>query len=83
MRLKTLDLQGGCIGDAGAKLLAGCPDLKNLEFLNLRANALTKAGVKAIKATGVKADTAAQHDMSGGDFGGDELPEYLFEGDIE
>ena len=82
-RLKTLDLQGGCIGDAGAKTLADCPDLKNLEFLNLRANALTKAGVKAIKATGVKADTAAQHDMSGGDFGGDELPEYLFEGDIE
>ena len=86
-RLKTLDLQGGCIGDEGAKVLAGSPDLKNLEFLNLRANALTKDGVKAIKATGVKADTSAQHQMTGGDYGGefgsDELPEYLFEGDIE
>src|SRR5205807_17255 len=39
-RLKVLDLQGGCITDDGAKLLAGCPDLKNLEFLNLRRNAL-------------------------------------------
>ncbi|MFO0850210.1 MAG: WGR domain-containing protein [Gemmataceae bacterium] len=82
-RLKLLDLRGGCITDNGAKLLANCPDLKNLEFLNLQANALTAAGVDAIKATGVKANTAAQHNNAGGNFGGDQLPEYLFEGDIE
>jgi uncharacterized protein (TIGR02996 family) len=82
-RLKVLDLQGGCITDDGAKLLAGCPDLKNLEFLNLRRNALTKAGEKAVKATGVRADVSAQHGETAGEFGGGEIPEYLFEGDIE
>jgi hypothetical protein len=82
-RLKVLDLQGGCITDAGAKLLAGCPDLKNLEFLNLRRNALTKAGEKAIKAVGVKADVSDQHNQVSGEFGGGDIPEYLFEGDIE
>ncbi len=82
-RLKMLDLQGGCISDAGAKRLADCPDLKNLEFLNLRANALTKTGIEALNKTGVKLDVSAQHDTVGGDWGDGELPEYLFEGDIE
>jgi uncharacterized protein (TIGR02996 family) len=81
-RLRVLDLQGGCITDEGAKLLAGCPDLKNLEFLNLRLNALTKAGENAIKKTGVKADVSAQHGEVPGE-PGEEIPEYLFEGDIE
>jgi uncharacterized protein (TIGR02996 family) len=80
-RLKVLDLQGGNITDDGARLLAACPDLKNLEYLNLRSNALTAAGVRALKAAGVKADTAGQHDPAA--VGEDELPEYLFEGDIE
>jgi uncharacterized protein (TIGR02996 family) len=78
-RLKTLDLRGGCITDEGARLLAGCPDLKHLEYLNLNRNALTNAGMEAIKATGVKADVSSQH----GQIPGDEIPEYLFEGDIE
>jgi uncharacterized protein (TIGR02996 family) len=82
-RLKVLDLQGGCITDKGARLLAGCPDLKNLELLNLSKNALTNAGVEAIQAAGVKADTSAQHAETPGEPGGGDIPEYLFEGDIE
>jgi uncharacterized protein (TIGR02996 family) len=81
-RLKVLDLQGGCITDAGARLLAGCPDLKHLDFLNLTRNALTSAGQQAITATGVKADVSRQHGQGPGELD-DELPEYLFEGDIE
>jgi uncharacterized protein (TIGR02996 family) len=82
-RLKVLDLQGGCITDAGARLLAGCPDLKRLEHLNLSSNALTEDGEEAIRATGVKADLSAQHGDEPGEFGDGEIPEYLFEGDIE
>ena len=82
-RLKVLDLQGGCITDAGAKLLAGCPDLKHLDYLNLSRNAMTKAGEKAIKATGVKADLSSQHDGTPSEFEDGDMPEYLFEGDIE
>jgi len=82
-RLKVLDLQGGCITDKGASLLAACPDLKNLDLLNLSRNALTQAGEQAIAATGVKADVSGQHGETSGEFGGGEVPEYLFEGDIE
>jgi uncharacterized protein (TIGR02996 family) len=82
-RLKTLDLQGGCITDKGAQKLAACADLKNLEHLNLRSNALTDTGVKALKATGVKLDVANQHNQQPGEFGDGGMPEYLFEGDIE
>lgn len=82
-RLKILDLQGGCITDEGAKVLADSPDLKNLEFLNLRANALKKAGKDAIKATKVRADLSLQHNMESGEFGDGDLPEYLFDGDYE
>ncbi len=82
-RLKVLDLQGGCITDEGAKLLAGCPDLKHLDYLNLSRNALTRVGEQAIAATGVKALVSSQHGAAPGGFGGDEIPEYLFEGDIE
>ena len=60
-RLKVLDLQGGCMTDTGASLLAACPDLKNLDFLNLSRNALRKAGEEAITATGVKANVSSQH----------------------
>jgi uncharacterized protein (TIGR02996 family) len=81
-RLKVLDLQGGCITDDGARLLARCPDLKHLDHLNLSRNALTKAGEEAITATGVKAAVGSQHgQVPGGE--DDEVPEYLFEGDIE
>ena len=80
-RLHWLDLQAGCLSDVGANLLAACPDLKNLQHLNLRSNALTPVGVAALQATGVKVDVAGQHGQTG-PFDG-ELPEYLFEGDIE
>ena len=82
-RLKVLDLQSGCITDKGAKLLAACPDLKNLEYLNLRSNALTPAGVKLITDTGVRATVTEQHTETSVDPDGGELPEFLFEGDIE
>jgi uncharacterized protein (TIGR02996 family) len=83
-RLKVLDVRGGSMTDAGAKVLADCPDTKNLERLNLASNALTKDGVKLIKGLGVASvDVATQHAMQGEDFGSDELPEYLFDGDIE
>jgi uncharacterized protein (TIGR02996 family) len=81
-RLKVLDLQGGCMTDKGAELLAKCPDLKNLESLNLRSNALAAAGIAALQATGVKVDTASQHGHTSGGSDG-EIAEYLFEGDIE
>jgi uncharacterized protein (TIGR02996 family) len=81
--LKVLDLQGGCITDEGARLLADCPDLKHLDYLNLSRNALTKAGEQAIAATGVKSTVSSQHGQTSGEFGGGEIPEYLFEGDIE
>jgi uncharacterized protein (TIGR02996 family) len=82
-RLKVLDLRGGIITDTGARLLAGCPDLKHLDHLNLSRNALTDAGEKAIQATGVKADLSEQHNEEPGELGDGEIPEYLFEGDIE
>lgn len=82
-RLKVLDLRGGCITDAGADTLAACPDLKNLEVLNLDANAMSSLGVKSLKATGVNVSAKNQHNAQPGEFGGDELPEYLFDGDIE
>jgi len=82
-RLKVLDLQGGCITDKGARLLAGCPDLKHLDYLNLSHNALTKAGERAITATGVKAALGSQHGEEAGEFGDGDIPDYLFEGDIE
>ena len=83
-RLTVLDLQGGSITDAGAKVLADCPDIKNLKSLNLTSNAMTKDGVKLFKSLGIPSvDVKTQHTMQGEDFGSDELPEYLFEGDIE
>jgi uncharacterized protein (TIGR02996 family) len=82
-RLNVLDLQGGCITDEGVRLLVGCPDLKNLQLLNLRSNGLTRAGEQAITATGVKADVSGQHTEAAGELGDGDIPEYLFEGDIE
>jgi Ran GTPase-activating protein (RanGAP) involved in mRNA processing and transport len=84
-RLKVLDLYGGCISDEGAKVLAGCPDFKNLEFANLRKNALTAAGIKLLKATKVNLDVREQHTFTTLDFaaGYEHLPGYLFEGDFE
>jgi uncharacterized protein (TIGR02996 family) len=82
-RLRVLDLRGGCVSDDGAKVLAASPDLKNLQFLNLRSNALTAAGVAAIKATKVNADVTHQHTATSADDEDGEMPEYLFDGDME
>lgn len=84
-RLKVLDLRAGRVTDKGAELLAKSPHLKKLEFLNLQNNALSKDGVKAIKATGVNADLTSMHTQTElpDPEGGGELPEYLFDGDIE
>ncbi len=84
-RLKVLDLQGGCMTDAGAAVLAACPDLKNLEALNLSRNALTPAGAALLQATGVKADVSRQHDGKPDEDEDEDgqMPEYLYEGDIE
>ncbi len=81
-RLKVLDLQGGCMTDQGVKLLVGCPDLQRLEFLNLSRNALTSAGEQAVLQAVAKANVSAQHGQTAGEPGG-EMPEYLFEGDVE
>lgn len=82
-RLKVLDLRAGCITDAGAERLAASPHLKKLEFLNLQNNALTKDGVKAIKATGVNADLTSMHREGPPDPESGEMPEFLYDGDIE
>ena len=82
-RLKVLDLQGGCMTDEGAMRLARCPDLKRLDYLNLSRNALTPAGVQAITATGVRSNLSSQHNEASGEFEDGDVPEYLFEGDIE
>jgi uncharacterized protein (TIGR02996 family) len=80
-RLKLLDLQGGCVTDEGAKALAACPDAKNLEKLNLQTNALSAAGIKAIKDAKIKASTEHQHsEVPPFD---DEMPQYMYEADIE
>ena len=74
-RLKLLDLYGGTITDAGAKMLAASSDLKNLESLEISGNQLTQAGIDALKATGITISGGEQHDE------GDD--EWLFMGDIE
>ncbi len=81
-RLKVLDLRGGCITDDGAKELAACADAKRLEVLNLDTNALSAKGIKDLKAAGIKANTKNQHNEVP-PFDEDELPEYLFEADME
>jgi uncharacterized protein (TIGR02996 family) len=74
-RLRVLDLQFGCITDEGARILADCPDLSNLESLNVSGNWLTPAGIKVLKAIGVNLQARDQREE------GDE--QYLYEGDWE
>jgi Ran GTPase-activating protein (RanGAP) involved in mRNA processing and transport len=82
-RLKSLDLQAGCISDEGAERLAKCPELKNLERLDLSKNAISKDGEKLLKATKVNVDVSGQHGEAD-PMGGDDWAEYFFtEGDIE
>jgi uncharacterized protein (TIGR02996 family) len=51
--LKVLQLWNADIADSGARILAQCPDLRNLEALDVSFNPLTRAGIDALKATGV------------------------------
>src|SRR5207249_4356169 len=53
-RLKILDIGYGNMTDEGARLLADCPDLKNLERLDVSRNALTAQGIAAFQATGIQ-----------------------------
>jgi Leucine Rich repeat len=74
-RLRTLDLARGCITDKGAQILAACPDVRNLESLNLTCNALTSQGIEALGQAGVKVRADDQHDADD--------TAYLYEGDWE
>src|SRR5262249_31657887 len=76
-RLKVLDLRHGLVSDEGARTLAGCPDLRNLKLLDLGRNALTAAGIEALRATGVGLRADAQHTAEAAAAGG-----YLSEGDV-
>jgi uncharacterized protein (TIGR02996 family) len=74
-RLKSLDLGCGNMTDEGAGLLAACPDLKNLEMLDVTRNALTEQGIAALRATGIRVVADNQHDADEQD--------YLYEVDFE
>lgn len=78
-RLKVLDLRHGCMTDEGAKGLAACPDLKNLVLLDVSFNALTKAGIDALKAKKVPLAAAHMHTETAPD----DDAEYLAQGDPE
>lgn len=77
-RLKMLDLRHGCITDVGARILAKCPELKNLDLLDVSCNALTRAGVASLKKTGVPLKADDQY--SAQDV---EQRRYLYAGDCE
>jgi uncharacterized protein (TIGR02996 family) len=74
-RLQVLDLGHGAITDEGAWVLAECPDVTNLRRLVVSRNALTRRGVRLLRATGVDVEADEQHAP------GDDA--YLFEGDWE
>jgi uncharacterized protein (TIGR02996 family) len=74
-RLKSLDLAYGNMTDEGARLLAESPDVKHLDVLNVSRNALTAAGIEALRDTGVEVVADDQHDAD------DEA--YLYEVDAE
>ena len=75
-RLKVLDLRHGCVTDAGARVLAECPDTARLQHLDLSRNAVSAAGLDALRRAGVPA-------VANGRLTGPELEEgqYLLEGD--
>jgi uncharacterized protein (TIGR02996 family) len=75
LRLKFLDLARGCITDAGARLLAGCVDLPNLDVLDVSCNALTRVGITALEKTGITVRASDQHELADN--------EHLYEGEME
>ena len=79
-RLKMLDLRHGCITDAGLRLLLACPDVRNLESLDLGRNALTARAIRQARDAGVPLlgdDQQTAREASG------DHPPYLTEGDFE
>src|SRR4029077_1289045 len=54
-RLKWLDLRHGRITDEGARLFAPCSDTRNLERLDLSRNAVSSAGLNALRKAGMNA----------------------------
>ena len=52
-----LDLRHGMVTDEGAQALAACPDLKNLDRLDLAWNQIGPAGQAALRKTGVDTST--------------------------
>ena len=68
----------GCITDEGARILAACPDLKNLQHLDLCRNGLTAAGIAALSATGVA--LRAEYQQTEAELADEQ---YLREGDSE
>ncbi len=78
-QLEHLDLMCGRVGDEGAKKLAACPDVKRLKHLDLSKNMLTKAGIDALKKTGVKLKVENQYTPSADP----DYQEYLWTGDME
>jgi uncharacterized protein (TIGR02996 family) len=66
-RLRELDLWGGCITDRGARLLANCPDLRNLELLSIGGNHLSEDGLTALRDTGVPLMTERPPGVGEGD----------------
>jgi uncharacterized protein (TIGR02996 family) len=61
-RLEELTLGPGCSTDAGARLLAGCPDIRHLRKLDLDGNLLSNEGIAALRATGVHLSADNQRD---------------------
>jgi hypothetical protein len=78
-RLKVLDVHAGSVTDEGARVLAGCPDLRNLELLNVSENRLSRAGIQALKATGIKVEVVAQQLP---DSEGEYHDSYLYDEDL-
>jgi uncharacterized protein (TIGR02996 family) len=74
-RLRSLDLAYGDMTDAGASILAGCPDLEHLELLDVSRNALTVQSVDELTATGIRVIADDQHAQGDDD--------YLFEVDFK
>jgi uncharacterized protein (TIGR02996 family) len=67
-RLKTLAMGYGSLNDEAAGILTACPDLKNLEVLDVSRNYLSPAGIAALQATGVRVVAEEQHPGEEEDF---------------
>jgi hypothetical protein len=74
-RLKVLDIGYGNMTDAGAQLLAACPDLKHLEALDVSRNALTARGIDDLRRVGIPVIADNQH--------APDEEDYLYEVDVE